>query len=345
MEKVTIKDIARLTGLSKGTVDRVLHNREGVSRKSYAKVMKVIEDLGYEPNIYASLLARHETRVVAVILPHSAPGEFWELVEPGLEKAAGDARKLGVEVRKIEYDQYDEAAFIAACDQALALSPSGIVLPPMFRDATLAFTARLREAGIPYVFIDTKPEGDDGYLAYYGMPTYQSGYLCAALLTDDRPIDAIGVIRIQRDKLGLSDPTISRREGFIDYIHKFYPACSMDFVFIDPNKPAEVDGILEEFFAAHPGISEIAMYNSRIYLIAPFLKRHADRHFRVVGFDALAANVALLEDGTVKSLIAQHPDVQLAEAIAALTDLLVFGKTPSVRDNFSHMEILTRYNI
>ena len=32
--KITVKDIARLSGVSKGTVDRVLHNREGVSRKS-----------------------------------------------------------------------------------------------------------------------------------------------------------------------------------------------------------------------------------------------------------------------------------------------------------------------
>ncbi|MCR4570191.1 MAG: LacI family DNA-binding transcriptional regulator, partial [Bacteroidales bacterium] len=50
-EKATINDIARLTGLSKGTVDRVLHNRGEVSRKSYQKVMDVIKELGYEPNL------------------------------------------------------------------------------------------------------------------------------------------------------------------------------------------------------------------------------------------------------------------------------------------------------
>ena len=44
--KPTILDIARLTGLSKGTVDRVLHNRGEVSRKSYDAVMKAIQDLG-----------------------------------------------------------------------------------------------------------------------------------------------------------------------------------------------------------------------------------------------------------------------------------------------------------
>ncbi|MBQ5435455.1 MAG: LacI family DNA-binding transcriptional regulator, partial [Bacteroidales bacterium] len=38
-EKITILDIARRTGLSKGTVDRVLHHRGEVSRRSYDKVM------------------------------------------------------------------------------------------------------------------------------------------------------------------------------------------------------------------------------------------------------------------------------------------------------------------
>ena len=40
--KITIKDVARLSGLSKGTVDRVIHNRGEVSKKSYDKVMKVV---------------------------------------------------------------------------------------------------------------------------------------------------------------------------------------------------------------------------------------------------------------------------------------------------------------
>ena len=53
-EKVTINDVARAAGVSKGTVDRVLHNRGEVSAKSREKVLKVIEELGFKPNLYAS---------------------------------------------------------------------------------------------------------------------------------------------------------------------------------------------------------------------------------------------------------------------------------------------------
>ena len=57
--KVTINDIAMLTGLSKGTVDRVLHNRGEVSKKSYAKVMKVIEDAGMDDVVGKENICSH----------------------------------------------------------------------------------------------------------------------------------------------------------------------------------------------------------------------------------------------------------------------------------------------
>ena len=89
MEKITINDIARLTGLSKGTVDRVLHNRGEVSKKSYQKVMDSIKELGYEPNLYASLLARAEQKTIALLLPAHQPGTYWELAAKGEAKAQG----------------------------------------------------------------------------------------------------------------------------------------------------------------------------------------------------------------------------------------------------------------
>ena len=52
-KRVTIKDVARLAKGSKGTVDRVIHNRGEVSEESRAKVLEVIEELGYTPNMYA----------------------------------------------------------------------------------------------------------------------------------------------------------------------------------------------------------------------------------------------------------------------------------------------------
>ncbi|MBQ1709039.1 MAG: LacI family DNA-binding transcriptional regulator, partial [Bacteroidales bacterium] len=42
--KITLKDVARMAGVSRGTVDRVIHNRGDVSKQSYDDVMRVIKD-------------------------------------------------------------------------------------------------------------------------------------------------------------------------------------------------------------------------------------------------------------------------------------------------------------
>ena len=53
-DKIRIKDVAKLAGVSVGTVDRVLHNRPNVSEEARTKVEKAIKEMDYRPNVYAS---------------------------------------------------------------------------------------------------------------------------------------------------------------------------------------------------------------------------------------------------------------------------------------------------
>ena len=46
----TIKDIAEIANVSRGTVDKVIHNRSGVSSETRAKVLAIIKELDYHPN-------------------------------------------------------------------------------------------------------------------------------------------------------------------------------------------------------------------------------------------------------------------------------------------------------
>ncbi len=343
MGKVTIKDVARASGVSKGTVDRVLHGRDGVSAKSREKILKVIDELGFEPNVYASLLASHKSRSVAVILPEFTPGEFWELYEAGIERAVKTVSPLNIEVVRESYNQYELESFRAACRRAMKNNPAGVVIAPLFKAETSLFTAELREKGIPYVFVDTKIE-EDGYLSSYGMPMYRSGYLCADILNFCKPCNEILVVRIERDKHRQSDPTVGRREGFRDFIAENAPECTVHNVFIDPKDPEDVARRLGAFFSEHPGVRHIATFNSRIHLIVPFLEKSGIKDLAVVGFDNLPANIEALRKGLVRVLITQHPDEQAACAIRDLSEYIVLKKAPAKRDNFVHMDILTRYN-
>lgn len=132
-KKITIADVAKLAGVSKGTVDRVLHDRGGVSRKSMEKIRQVIDELGYEPNVYASMLATRRDHSIACILPESEKDDYWYLVREGFEKGGENISSMNISTRLFYYDQYSPESFRKACLQMLETNPSGVVLPPFSR--------------------------------------------------------------------------------------------------------------------------------------------------------------------------------------------------------------------
>ncbi|MFC0473705.1 LacI family DNA-binding transcriptional regulator [Halalkalibacter kiskunsagensis] len=66
--KVTIKDIANICRVSAGTVDRALNNRTGISEKTRKKVLKVAEEMNYQPDYTARSLVIGKTMTIGVVL-------------------------------------------------------------------------------------------------------------------------------------------------------------------------------------------------------------------------------------------------------------------------------------
>lgn len=341
--KVTINDVAKAAGVSKGTVDRVLHERGEVSKKSREKVLRVIEELGFKPNLYASLLATRKEFVIQCVIPEYFTGEFWSLTDKGIQDASEALARYGIKVEPVRYDQYNLDSFTAVCDKIISNPPSGILVAPMFRAQTLNFVKKLSGMGVPYMFIDSKLE-DDNYLAYFGMPMYQSGYLCADILTRGNALEKVYIVRIARNKRGLSDPTVTRRSGFIDYMAEHYPSTEIENVFINPIDRAAMDESLDNTIGKDAGFKNIVMFNSRVHLVADWLARRGIKDCRVVGFDVLEKNLAAMRAGFVDVLIAQHTDRQTVQAISAMADYLMLGKPIAQKDNYNQMDILNRIN-
>lgn len=345
--KVTIIDVARLAGVSKGTVDRVVYNRGGVSSRSEARVRKAIADLGYEPNLHASLLASRRCRLIACLLPEYAEVEYWAKLAQGFAEGGRDVSNLGVGTELFTYDQYDPESFKAAVARMLDASPDGVVISPLFRKGTVDLAAELSHRDIPYVYVDTRMD-EPGYLAFFGMPMRRSGALAAMLLTErctPGQVSQVAIVRISRDKAGLADPTVDRRAGFIEFMAEHFPDTHIHNVFINPQDPVETMHVLEDFFSLHSDVRNLVMFNSRAYLLRPFLESHPIPGRRFIGYDDLDSNLAMLRAGCVDILIAQHTASQSRNAVKVLSDYILMHKDPILKNNHMHMDILTSYNI
>jgi LacI family transcriptional regulator len=67
--RATIEDIARLAGVSRGTVSRVLNQRPDVDRETRARVLRIIEEQGYVPSLTAAGLAGGRNRLIGMVVP------------------------------------------------------------------------------------------------------------------------------------------------------------------------------------------------------------------------------------------------------------------------------------
>lgn len=86
-QDVSIKEVARLAGVSIATVSRCINKPEKVTAKTRIKVQDAIRQTGYSPNTLAQSFRRGRTNIVMVVLP-SVGDPFFAAVMRGIRVAA-----------------------------------------------------------------------------------------------------------------------------------------------------------------------------------------------------------------------------------------------------------------
>lgn len=181
--------------------------------------------------------------------------------------------------------------------------------------------------------------------AFFLNSPQNSGYFGAYLLTNRQDVDEVLIVRIKRDGEYKSDPTYERRKGFISFIKEHYPDCRIHVLFVNPNDQDEINIALGDFFWEHPEVRHIIMLNSRVHLIADYLKRNPVKGRIVAGFDDIKDNIEALREGDVDVLVTRHIPQQSYNVVVKLVDYIIQGKRPEKRDNYMHIDVLTKYNL
>ena len=341
----TMEQVAQAAGVSIGTVDRVLHNREGVSEKTREKVFKVINEIGYKPNIYASILSRRKEFTIVAIIPYFQTGEYWELVYNGITRAVKQSQGLNIDLKIFYYNQFELESFRGACRNTIGVQPDALFIAPIYKEETIRLVHQLTSLSIPVAYIDTKPENTD-YLAYFGMPLFESGYLAADLLVgNDSAVKEVVSFNIDRGEAPPNDSTLNRHRGFLAYLKDNNPGCTLTDCSMSPFDFLYNMRLFDAFFEEHPDVKHIITFNSRAHLISDWMEIRGIRDKKLLGFDMLQANIRALKNGTISVLIAERTDTEAFKAVKSLIDFLVLRQRPRRRDNFSTIDILTRYNV
>jgi len=341
-ELTGVKEIARRANVSIGTVDRVIHDRKGVSKKTKDKINAIIKELDYQPNIFARRLASKKQVFFAILIPKvSQETNYWEAPLLGIEEAGAEISPYGIVLQKYLYEVNDKNSFLEQVDLIDLSLVQGVLLAPSFIDESEQFIKRLEIRKIPYVFINSDIQGHNS-LSYFGPDLYQSGYLSAHLMKYlVKRGDEILIVNISQEID--NEHHLSRKEqGFRNYFADHKLENSILKIDIKQTDYAYVSKSLKEVLHNH-NIAAIFVTNSRVSTVAKYLKKVGDEKRILIGFDYTKENLAFLKEGIVDFLICQKPREQGYKGLMALYQFVLHSKI-SEKNNFMPIDIITSEN-
>lgn len=342
---ITIKDIAKEAKVSEGTVDRVIHNRGGVSKKTEAKVKKILDFHNFRVNPVASALAMKNKHLISVLIPaYNEADLFWKLPNLGILKGAADVKSFGVQVNSFSYNQYDQNSYFNAFKALLETKPTAVIMVPNFSDETQKIIAQLEELNIPYVFLNIDIKGFNN-LAYVGQDSYSAGYIAGKLMhLNNRNATEFLIIQ-SRHNITKNNAVSNRMEGFNDYFIKNKINSKTKNLKIDNlNNIEETKEKINTYLKNHPEIKGIFVPSSRIYTVVDSTENALLKNIDLIGFDNTPQNIACLLNDTVSFLISQKPFDQGYESIRLFTDYLIHNKTPKPKIHLP-IDILIKENV
>lgn len=202
-----------MAGVSSGTVDRVLHNRGGVSESSRKAVERILTEVGYRYNIHTSAVSLTKEFNLVITTPSGIPGEYWGSVMSGIEHALKEFSDINIHFRQALYNQFDVYSCRSAFESVLEMSPDAVIIGPTFASETVRLCNELDKSEVPYVFVDSVIDGTSP-VASYTTDQYACGHLLGRLLSSFTPSDAkfaiCGTARVGDER---SNNTRERKKG------------------------------------------------------------------------------------------------------------------------------------
>ena len=142
----TIKDVARVAGVSVSTVSNIINNKSSVNLEIYNRVMQVMKELNYRPNILAMNLRKNHMNFIGVIFDelsgHSArllEGTMLRLEQSGYQAIICSVKASDCEISKV-------------INHLLSIGVKGIILcSPRLEETSLL---QFYSAGVPILMLD-----------------------------------------------------------------------------------------------------------------------------------------------------------------------------------------------
>lgn len=337
----TIKEIAELAGVSRGTVDRVLNNRGSVNAKTAEKVLEIAKALDYKPNKAGLTLAAQKRRLKLGVILFGNSNPFFDEVMKGVryqeEKLAG--YNCSILVKQISYDAAEQ---LAAIDELLAQEVHGIVLAPYNAPEIVRKINALYDMGIPVVTANTDID-HSRRIAYVGSNYFLSGETAGGLMGLMTTGDIhVGIILGDQQILCHTD----RVAGFRSCIRKKYPHIHIAATIQNQDDEVESFHVTQKLLQLHPEINALYFAAGGVYGgCKAVIAENRQDSLTIIAHDKVDTTRSFVKEGIIAATICQQPFLQGSKSLDILFDYLTAGEFPEKELNYVTVDIRIAENL
>ncbi|MEG2604336.1 MAG: LacI family DNA-binding transcriptional regulator [Clostridia bacterium] len=319
---MTIKEIAQLCGVSRGTVDRVINRRGRVKPETEALILRTLKSEGYTKNIVGrALTVRRSAPVIGVILC-SEGNPFFDDVLVGIRRAEAELHDYGVTLllRTMRgYRVERQLELIGELEEQLA----ALVIQPISAPAVEARLRELMGRGVPTVAVNTDIEASCR-CCYVGSD-YEAGGETAAglmrLITQGRGTVGVvtGVDTLMSHAL--------RLKGFESSLHALCPELAIVDWESGMDDAEQAYRAARNILTRHPTIDAMFVVAAGACDVCrAVIDAGREGTVSVVAYDDVPSTREMIRRGVIKAVVCQQPLEQGYRAVKAAFEMILSGE-------------------
>jgi LacI family transcriptional regulator len=339
---ITIKQIAEMAGVSRGTVDRAINNRGGVNKEVADRIMSIAEEMRYVPNVAGRALSLQNKYKKIVVIIHSVENDFFDLIHHGIHQGAQEISNLGFHVSVKEFTGFDVKNQLKLLDKAKEEGADYIAIMPINAPEIANKLNSFIDDGIEILTINNDIDLPDR-IAYVGCDYRKSGQTAAGLfglITGGKA--NVGIITGSKSIEGHNNRIL----GFSEITRREYP----DIKIVDTVENQDNDRI--SYNIVKRLLTENRQIDSLLFTtagtkggISAICDMGLGGQIKIITFDMTPAIKQNLERDIIAATICQQPFEQGYNAIKVFYDFAIRNKKPDDPMLHTKIEIYLKYNI
>ena len=317
---VTIKQIAEMCGVSRGTVDRVLNNRGRVSEETARKVTEAVEALGYKPNAFGKALAMQKKKIRIGVILCSLGNVFYDDVIKGLKDAESENKKFHIEVvyRYMKgYDVKEQLRLMADLKDQV----QGLILTAIDDIQIARKIDEYMDEGKGVFTLNTDISASRR-ISYVGVDVMECGRIACGLIS--LLCHEQGKVLIETGSLALLESR-NRIFGFCEAMDKRYPGIKLAEIIETQDDNEEAYRKTVEFLSRGIEIEAIFLAGAGAEGVCKALEEYNKTDIRVVVCDTIPIIRRLMEERRVQAAIGQQPCLQGYTALNTVVRYMLGG--------------------